>query len=320
MSFRSRSRTVQPIVQRRSLSGSRLPSNLSSYTSNRPLSSAYPSSTSYGTSNYISPYTSSLSRDYNSIPSSRNSYYNSTTNTPRRDSYNGSSTVYKNLYTSDRYISPYASYDNGVTTAGLSLKSSSYGSNGYTNKTSYTPLLSNKSLNRHSAKLLSASSTSLNAYSSPVSTAKTESSTLLGRSQSFRDQATERKSRTLRRNQSLKSERSLSASSEKSEGYEVRQPFFCHRLIALVVFSRNDARILFYRVAARKHQQDHDLARAAPSHPNRVRLQIIRKMAETSLIIRHCMKQLGKYRHPFLSLESIVLETNSDRIASSQKW
>ena len=234
MSFRSRSRTVQPVVQRRSLSGSRLPNNLSSYTSNRPMSSAYPSSTSsssYATSNYISPYTSVTSRDsiYSSIPSTRNSYYNGSSGSSRRDSYNGSSTIYKNPYTSDRYISPYTSYDNGVTTAGLSIKSSAYGStNGYTTngystnssastKNSYTPL------NRHSAKILSASNTSLNSYASISSTANAVSNTNLGRSQSFRDQMSERKSRNnLRRNSSLKSERSLSVSSEKSEGYEVR--------------------------------------------------------------------------------------------------
>lgn len=225
MSFRSRSRTVQPVVQRRSLSGSRLPNNLSSYTSNRPMSSAYPSSTSYATSNYISPYTSVTSRDsiYSSIPSSsssasRNSYYNGSSGS-RRDSYN-SSTIYKNPYTSDRYISPYASYDNGVTTAGLSIKSSTYGTNGYTNKNSYTPL------NRHSSKILSASNTSLNSYSTIPSTANVVSNTSIGRSQSFRDQTSDRKSRNLRRNSSLKSERSLSVSSEKSEGYEVRHTEF----------------------------------------------------------------------------------------------
>lgn len=224
MSFRSRSRTVQPVVQRRSLSGSRLPNSLPSYTSNRPLSSAYPSSTSYTSSNYISPYTSLTSRDsiYGSIQSPRNSYHSyNGSSISRRDSYNGSSTIYKNPYTSDRYISPYTSYDNGVTTAGLSIKSSTYGStNGYTNKSTYTPLLSNKSL-RHSSKHLSASNTSLNSYSTASITANAVSNSSLGRSQSFRDQTSERKSRTLRRNSSLKSERSLSVSSEKSEGYEV---------------------------------------------------------------------------------------------------
>lgn len=233
MSFRSRSQTVQPVVHRRSLSGSRLPNSLqSSYTSNRPMSSAYPSSSStastYSTSNYISPYSSITSRDsiYGSLQPSRNSYYNGSNASSRRDSYSGSSstgsTIYKNPYTSDRYISPYTSYDNGVTTAGLSLKSTStYGTNGYSNKSSYTPLLSNKSSLRHSSKHLSASNSSLNSYSTTPST-PTATSTNLGRSQSFRDQTSERKSRSnLRRNASLKSERSLSVSSEKSEGYEV---------------------------------------------------------------------------------------------------
>lgn len=50
---------------------------------------------------------------------------------------------------------------------------------------------------------------------------------------------------------------------------------------------------LNFRVAAKKHQQDHVLARAVQSHPNRVPL-IIRKMAAKPSITRHCMKQLGK--------------------------
>lgn len=241
MSFRSRSRTVQPVMQRRSLSGSRLPNNLSSYTNNRPLSSAYPSSSatsSYSTSNYISPYTSNTSRD-SLYGSSRNSYYSSGGSSgSRRDTFNGT-TIYKNPYTSDRYISPYASYDNGITTAGLSIKSSSgynhgtngYGTNGYAtngsytngytpNKcsTSYSSSIYNKPLNRQSKSFLSASSTSLNAYST---TPITSSTSKVNRSQSFRDQTTERQSRNVRRNSSLKSDRSLSVSSEKSEGYEV---------------------------------------------------------------------------------------------------
>lgn len=233
MSFRSRSRNVQPVIQRRSLSGSRLPNTtLTSYTNNRPLSSAYPNSVSYSTSNYISPYTS---RDsiYGSS-SSRNNYYNGS-HSSRRDSYNGSSTIYKNPYTSDRYISPYTSYDNGITTAGLNIKSTSassgYGTNGYNTKNAYTSSLNgmssvyssmNKSSNRHSSNLASASSNSnLNTYSIPQITNSVTANSKIGRSQSFRDQATERKSRTLRRNSSLKSDRSLSVSSEKSEGYEV---------------------------------------------------------------------------------------------------
>lgn len=269
MSFRSRSRTVQPVVQRRSLSGSRLPNNLSSYTSNRPLSSAYPSSTSYGTSNYISPYTSVTSRDsiYGSIPSTRNSYYsNGSSNASRRDSYNGSSTIYKNPYASDRYISPYTSYDNGITTACLSIKSSTYGTNGYTTKNAYTPLLSNKSISRHSSKLLSASNSSLNAYSPVSSTANAVSNTNLGRSQSFRDQTSERKSRSLRRNSSLKSDRSLSVSSEKSEGYEVRhtQYSFClflrlNSLETRINTLERDSMFLFFYVFCFKSKIVNDL-------------------------------------------------------------
>lgn len=229
MSFRSRSRTVQPVVQRRSLSGSRVPSTVSSYSSSRPLSSAYPSS--YSTSNYTSPYTSS-SRDsiYNSSPSTRNSYYNSGSGLSRRDSYGSSSTTYKNPY-AERYMSPYTSYDNGVTTAGLSIKSSyggtGYGnSNGYSGKNSYTSAYASKPSGRHSGNFLSASNTSLNSYSSTPSATSSLTSNSIGRSQSFKDH--DRTSRSLRRNNSLKNTRSLSVSSEKSEGYEVRIDAILH--------------------------------------------------------------------------------------------
>lgn len=238
MSFRSRSRNVQPVIQRRSLSGSRLPNAISTYTNNRPLSSAYPNSVSYTTSSYVSPYTS---RDgiYGSN-GTRSSYYNAG-HTSRRDSYTGSSTVYKNPYASDRYISPYTSFDNGITTAGLSIKSSSGYStnNGYSSKNSYTPSSSsmnamssvfmNKPLNRHSSassNLKSTSNTSLNSFSLTQPNATIEKSKKLGRSQSYRDPVYDHRSRSLRRNSSLKSDRSLSVSSEKSEGYEVRLPLY----------------------------------------------------------------------------------------------
>lgn len=225
MSFRSRSRTIQPVVQRRSLSGSRVPSTVSSYSNSRPLSLAYPSS--YSTQNYTSPYTSS-SRDniYNSSPLTRSSsYYNgsSGSSSGRRDSYG--STIYKNPYASDRYVSPYTSYENGITTAGLSLKSSYGSTNGtYGGKSSYTSVYANKPSSRHSTNLMSASNSSLNSYTSSLpSTSSTSNLSSISRSQSFKDQENDRKSRSVRRHSSLKSTRSLSVSSEKSEGYEVSE-------------------------------------------------------------------------------------------------
>lgn len=230
MSFRSRSRTIQPVVQRRSLSGSRLPScTVSSYSNSRPLSLAY--TPTYSSQNYTSPYTSS-SRDniYNSLPLTRsNSYYSggsssssSTNNSGRRDSYG--STIYKNPYSSERYVSPYTTYDNGITTAGLSIKSS-YGSGtntGYGGKSSYTSAYTNKPSNRHSSNLVSTSNSSLNSYTSSLpSTSSTSNLSSISRSQSFKDQEHNHKSRNVRRHSSLKSTRSLSVSSEKSEGYEV---------------------------------------------------------------------------------------------------
>lgn len=226
MSFRSRSRTTQPIVQRRSLSGSRVPSSVSSYSNSRPLSLAYPSS--YSTQNYTSPYTSS-SRDsiYNSSPLTRSSsYYNGSSSSSgsasgRRDSYG--SIIYKNPYASDRYVSPYTSYDNGITTAGLSIKSS-YGSGtngGYGTKSSYTSVYANKPTSRHSSNLVSTSNSSLNSYTSSLPSTSSTSNLSIGRSQSFKDHEHDRNSQSVRRHSSLKSTRSLSVSSEKSEGYEV---------------------------------------------------------------------------------------------------
>lgn len=244
MSFRSRTRAIQPAPRRRSLSSSRIPttstsstnyylSNSPSYSSNRPLSSAYPSATSYTPSSYLSQYSS---RDnLYSTPTSRNSYYsNGTSNgisSHRRDSYGG--TTYKNPYASDRYISPYSTYDNGVTTASLCL--SSYGGKGsssspYTKPTSYksdykTDYKTDYSTSRHSnlaQSRHSGSNSSISSYT-PVNTKSVGTSTSatgLSRSQSVKDP--EHKSRSARRSASMKSTRSLSISSEKSEGYEVR--------------------------------------------------------------------------------------------------
>lgn len=236
MSFRSRSRTVQPIVQRRSLSGSRVPTTVSSYSSNRPLSLAYPSS--YSSQTYTSPYTSST-RDsiYSSSPLSRTSNYYNGSSSGRRDSYG--STIYKNSYASDRYVSPYTTYDNGITTAGLSIKSS-YGSGDstYGNKSSYTSAYANKPSRRHSNSLISASNSSLNSYTSSIpSTSSTSNLSSISRSQSFKDQEQDRKSRNVRRHSSLKTTRSLSVSSEKSEGYEVRHRSTCQGHLSFLHFS-----------------------------------------------------------------------------------
>lgn len=207
MSFRSRPRTTQqPVVRRRSFSGSRAPNPVNTYSNGRPLSSVYPSTY---TSAYTNPYSS---RDNLLNPSPRNVY--------RRESYGGSS-GYKSPY-ADRYISPYTSYDNGITTAGLSLKSSPY-SNGYSSKNyskSSFPKPSDYPL-RHSSGLYGSNS-SLNSYTSLPAVTVPKTSTV-GRSQSFKDH--ERKSRSCRRTPSLQSTRSVSVSSEKSEGYEVRMRF-----------------------------------------------------------------------------------------------
>lgn len=50
----------------------------------------------------------------------------------------------------------------------------------------------------------------------------------------------------------------------------------------------------FFRVVAKKRQQDHVLAQAVQLHPNKVLWLIVQKMVANQSIIKHCMKQPGK--------------------------
>ncbi|KQS44173.1 protein phosphatase 1 regulatory subunit 12A isoform X19 [Drosophila erecta] len=232
MSFRSRSRTQAPLSsRRRSLSSnSRMaPSsggsgaynyNGSSYGSSgstgRPLSTGYfPSSG--GASSYQSPYASVYSSReslYGGGAVGRSSYgsggggYDSSRYNP--SSYSSAGSSYS---TSDRYVSPYSSsYDKGVTTASLTFKSPGLG-----------PSNSFKSSRLLKTKSLSASNSSLNGvYGGPSSNGVTSAGATVAaiaatRSNSLREQ--ERKSRNRTRSKSA-AQRSISASSEKSEGYE----------------------------------------------------------------------------------------------------
>lgn len=183
MSFRvSRSSGIEP-SRRRSLSQQRsdhagVSSSLSDYrTPSSSVVSAsrrpYPGSSSAASSSYYSP----------SLGASSSSYLR-----------NGSQR-------SSPYISKYSNYDNGVTTAGLSL-----GGGASSSSSSWYPGGSNQSLN----------------------TLTTPSTSSLYRSHSLREQ--ERKSRSRNRTAvankimaaSTPAKRSQSCSSEKSEGYEVR--------------------------------------------------------------------------------------------------
>uniref|UniRef100_T1H4T1 Uncharacterized protein n=1 Tax=Megaselia scalaris TaxID=36166 RepID=T1H4T1_MEGSC len=120
--------------------------------------------------------------------------------------------------------SPYTSYENGVTTAGLSLSIAK--ANGYTPSSTYSPRTTTSRL-ANNGKSLSISNSSLNSYTpntSSPSTAPTTSvsvpsaaSIMVSRSSSLREH--ERKSRNRTRSRNI-AQRSLSASSEKSEGYE----------------------------------------------------------------------------------------------------
>ncbi|XP_035914382.1 protein phosphatase 1 regulatory subunit 12A isoform X17 [Anopheles stephensi] len=271
MSFRSRSRTVQPIVTRRASSLTRTiaPSSVNGVSGASSLASSYagrsytgPSGitgSSYGssgsplaTNSYSassSPYGTTVST---SSPSSRsllsnggtNGTYFDYSNLSRRDSYGGSSSslAYKSPYKDkdrygansstgyttsagssgtsykDRYVSPYTSYDNGITTASLSLSG----------------------LKRHhhlSSNGLSGSNTSLNnsytpSYGSSLHAGSHHHSTGVGRSQSLRDHERRSRSRT-RASQAASSaaamssypsnsslSRSYSTASIQSEGYE----------------------------------------------------------------------------------------------------
>ncbi|XP_059615246.1 protein phosphatase 1 regulatory subunit 12A-like isoform X3 [Phlebotomus argentipes] len=219
MSFRvSRSRNIEPaLTRRRSLSQSRLESSApSSSWSNRPLSGTY-----YGgntVANLRNQYQSKYgSKESLYSPTSRKSFFSGSNGYGQYSNgsdsrYGSNSNLYNSSY-SDRYVSPYSNYDNGVTTAGLSLSlgtsgRSSYGHNGSW-KRDYTPSRSN---NLISSSNLSGSNTSLNSY------ACGNGSSSISRSQSFRD--ADRSSRSRTRNRGSASVRSISASSEKSEGYE----------------------------------------------------------------------------------------------------
>lgn len=246
MSFRSRSRTTQPVARHRSLSSSRVPTtttssnsylnNPSTYTSNRPLTVAY----SVTPNNYN--YYDSNENLYS--PTKRNTFFSggSSANTSpyanRKDSY---SSTYKSPY-ADRFVSPYSSYENGVTTAGLSLSGYSTGKsyktnssfnkpspNTYTNLAKSYPNSTNtykrdyttapRNINFLSSKRFSSSNNSLNSY-----TPKVTPSTTIGRSQSFKSD-----DRSTNRDKSVaKVNRSSSISSDKSEGYEVRFPIFVY--------------------------------------------------------------------------------------------
>lgn len=266
MSFRSRSRNVQPIqIRPRSHSSSRIgsstivpttsPYSNPVYSSNRPItsSSSYystPSNTSsYATSNsYHNPY-GSRETVYN--PKGRPSFldkynrsgdsYGSASNingskygNTNGSKYGSSNSVYSSPYTSDRYVSPYTStYDNGVTTASLNLSSYGNGVGSVPKTNSYSKSInlngssrynpsSLKSSNLLNSSSISGSNPNLNSYSTNQSGSSSNAQSL-GRSQSLREQ--ERRSRNRNRkgsNNPAIIKRSLSVSSEKSEGYEVR--------------------------------------------------------------------------------------------------
>lgn len=247
MSFRSRSRTTQPVVRHRSLSSSRVPtsstsnsylsnhlSNPSTYTSNRPLTVSYS----------VTPNTYN-SRENLYSPTKRSTFFTSGNNTAsntspyshRKESYSSS---YKSPY-ADRYVSPYSTYENGITTAGLNLSAYTSG-NSYKANSTFKPSSSSNNYNNPvnnygnstksykrdyttpprnisllSSKRFSSSNNSLNTYVPTSSTINTS----IGRSQSFKND-----DHNSRRNKNVsKINRSNSISSEKSEGYEVRFSF-----------------------------------------------------------------------------------------------
>lgn len=217
------------------------------YSSRDNLYSNSSSSNRNGGGGYYTNGNQGLSRQNSANKSYASNYNNSSSkSTPKSMSSGGGSNgnsgyesrYSSNPYNSERYISPYSSYDNGVTTAGLSLSMSggrNYQSPPKSKNTTnaYTNTPSPRSSAMLKTKSLSSSNNSLNSYplSSHISSSAnglnniSSAATAAGivpRSNSLREQ--ERKSRNRSRSRSI-AQRSLSASSEKSEGYEVRWEF-----------------------------------------------------------------------------------------------
>lgn len=244
MSFRSRTHTKPVVPVRRSASLTRSNPATGNSSLTRPYGVNY-ANPYQSTSNYLNPYHTNLDSSSSSY-SPRNSGYfdygsgstamnsgkrresygsNTSLNTlmysnpsqaayaykspyKDRDRYGNGSSSYTSAYGS-RYVSPYSTYENGITTAGLNFHVGA--------PSASTNLMSN------SKGGLSTSNASLNHY---LNTPTTTTSHVV-RSSSLRDQ--ERKSRSRNRKKAAASQtptqqqRSLSVSSVHSDiGYEVR--------------------------------------------------------------------------------------------------
>lgn len=229
MSFRSRSHT-KPIAppRRRASSLTRNTGSSNGYqptTNGRPYS-VHGSALNYPSTqgNYMYGSNQNLrgtAGDYygnGSAADYRRGSYGSAYTSPYKDRYSGTNSAsgYTSAYKDRNYYNPYTSYDNGVTTASLSIPGSSRRSN----------LLSTSSAG------LGGSSTSL------MNPSINETVANIGRSQSLREH--ERKSRTRKCKEAVKaavpdtlpttydpsmnmmsSGKSLSSLSLQSEGYEV---------------------------------------------------------------------------------------------------
>lgn len=236
MSFRSRSHTKPVAPPRRASSLTRSTGSSNGYqpTSNGRPYSVHGSALNYPSSqgNYLYGSNQNLrmaSGDYYGNGGStdyRRSSYGSTYTSPYVDRYSGSNGAsgYTSAYKDRNYYNPYTSYDNGVTTASLSIPGSSmkrdYGSR-------------NSNLLSISSAGLGGSSTSL------MNPSINETVANIGRSQSLREH--ERKSRTRKCKEAVKAavpdtlpmtydatlnmlssgNKSLSSLSLQSEGYEV---------------------------------------------------------------------------------------------------
>jgi hypothetical protein len=260
MSFRSRTRTVQPVTAHRrasslnrgsngtSLIGSGLQNGLSAYTSNsgyRPSSVPYSNyQNSYGSNNY-----GSKENVYSPRSTGSGSYLDYSAN-KRRDSYGSSTSLNALKYantnnsTANSYSSPYKDYDrHGSNHSNSNSYSSPYKDryvSPYANydkgvttaglNISYNNGNGKSSTNPYSSASVSSRLAAASHYNSgsngslnsyPGISSLAQASAKVGRSQSMRDQ--ERKSRSRSRSAAVsQATRSLSVSSLASEGYEVR--------------------------------------------------------------------------------------------------
>lgn len=250
MSFRARSRTIQPVVPRRSASltrsGSGSTVNNSGASGNgyhhlqsRPFSVGYSNlnspksylnnhynstdstySPTSRTPSYFDYSSANLRRDGSSYGSNSNlnslsNNSNSSYKSPYKDKdrYGSNSSSYTSAY-KDRYVSPYTNYDNGITTAGLNFSVGGSSGSSNSNSNSATSSYPKRDYSLRNTNLLSSVGSGLSGSNTSLNSYSNSSpSSNVGRSQSLREH--ERKSRTRSR---------LASQQQQQQQQAIQQP------------------------------------------------------------------------------------------------